>query len=111
MSTAKTTNSQKLDDLLGKGLPPEVSDIVGQAIKEVNDEQSAKKLEACKELLRSAIELEDQKKSAERRFQSEIKKFDKQLGKLINRIKGMMSGKTPEQMDEEDKESSEESSD
>lgn len=99
----QTNNTDKLDALFQKGLKPEISDIMGQAIKEVNDKRNEEKVESAKKLIIEAISLKEQMDAEERSFFSKKNEFDKKLGKLMNRINGMMQNKPLDQIEEEEK--------
>lgn len=104
MTTPTTANQAKLNALFEKGLPVEISNVMGQAIKEVNDERNKEKVVKAKELILEALKLQEQMNTEERKFNEQKKKFDKSLGKLMNRINGMMQNKPLDQIEQEEKE-------
>lgn len=105
--TVSTQNTAKLDEILKNGLTPDIKDVMGQAIKEVTDEENLQKVERCKELVKKARALQNEMNAAERQFLGQKKKFDKQLGKLMKQITGMMSGKPVSEDDDDDEEAAE----
>lgn len=87
----QTQNTQRLEELLKPHR--QEFDVLKEALKEVSKEESEKKKDAAKELIRKALELQTRMDQAERTFNSEKKKFDKELGKTLNRLKNMASGR------------------
>lgn len=86
-----TDNTTRLNELLKPHR--EEFDVLREAIKEVSKEESEKKKVAAKDLIRKALELQGRMEQAERTFNAEKKKFDKELGKTLNRLKNMASGR------------------
>ena len=99
--TVKTDNTDKLSDMLKSG-NAEV-DVLAEAMKEVAEEEAAKKKEAAKELLRKAKSLEAQMNQSEKNFLAEKKRFDKELGKVLNRLKNMAAGRPIDEGEEAEK--------
>lgn len=87
----QTPNTQRLEELLKPH--KQEFDVLKEALKEVSKEDAEKKKDAAKELIRKALTLQSQMDTAERTFNSEKKKFDKELGKTLNRLKNMASGR------------------
>ena len=72
----KTNNTDNLDKLLkDDGLDPAIADIMGQAIKEVTDEENVQKVKACKELVTKALGLQKEMNAAKRQFDGQTKKI------------------------------------
>ena len=67
--------------------------IIQEALKEIQDEEAKAKKAKAKEQLLKAAELRKKMVEAERQFESQRKKFDKELGKVLNQIEAMASGK------------------
>ena len=105
----KTNNTDQLNSLLkDEGLAPDIANIMGQAIKEVTDEENIQKVKRCKDLVLKARELQSEMNAAERQFNGQKRKFDKQLGKLMKQINGMITGKPVEDEDADEEGGSEE---
>jgi uncharacterized membrane protein (UPF0182 family) len=85
------TNTERLDDLF-KPHAQKV-DILKEALREVSEEQAEKKKAAAKELVVKALDLKKQMDDAEKQFNAQKKKWDKELGKVINRLQNMAQGK------------------
>jgi hypothetical protein len=98
----QTQNTARLEELLKPHR--EEFDVLKEALKEVSKEESEKKKVAAKDLIRKALELQDRMNTAERTFNSEKKKFDKELGKTLNRLKNMASGRPLDDEEEKEKE-------
>lgn len=96
----ETGNTKKLDDLL-KPHRGEY-DFLKEAFKEVEKEDGEKRKESAKELIRKAKELKGRMDQAERDFNSQKKKFDKELGKTINRLQNMANGRPLDEGTEEE---------
>lgn len=101
----ETPNTKRLDEML-KPYEGEV-DFLKEAFKEVEKEDGEKRKEAAKDMIRKAKELKSRMDASERTFLSEKKKFDKELGKLLNRLQNMASGRPLTEGEEEDKEKTE----
>ena len=103
----ETNNTKRLEELL-KPHRTEFN-ILKEALGEVAKEENEKKKDAAKGLLRQALDLQKQMDDAERQFSGSKKKFDKELGKVINKLAAMAQGKSAEEADREAKEKEEES--
>lgn len=68
-------------------------DILGEALKEISEERAEKRKDAAKELLRKALDLKDQKERGRKEFEGKSRKFDKELGKVMNRLENMAKGR------------------
>lgn len=105
-------NIERLTKMLGfdpaKNQTGNQGDVLKAAIEEITEERAEKLQADAKTLLIQAIELRQQIKQAEAQFNGQIKKFNKTLGKLLNRIEAMAAGKEPPTEDD-DKEDSKES--
>jgi seryl-tRNA synthetase len=98
----QTPNTTKLDELLKPHL--QEFDVLREALKEVTKEESDKKKDAAKELIRKALDLKGRMEQADRLFNSEKKKFEKELGKTLNRLRNMAAGKPLDEGEDEGKE-------
>jgi hypothetical protein len=96
----QTQNTQKLEEMLK---PHRIEfDVLREALKEVSKEESDKKKDSAKELIRKALDLQSRMDAAERTFNSEKKKFDKELGKTLNRLRNMAAGRPLDEGDKDD---------
>lgn len=89
--SASASNSEKLEEMLRPHR--EASDVLKKALEEVSKEDAEKKISSAKELIRKAQELQGRMEQAERTFKSEKSKFDKELGKILSRLRNMATGK------------------
>lgn len=88
---AQTPNTSKLDDLL-KPHQTEFN-VLQEALKEVAKEDSESRKGKAKEMIRKALDLKRQMDEAERQFNSQKKKWDKELGKTLQRLSNMANNK------------------
>lgn len=96
-----TKNTERLGDMLK---PHEQKlDILKEALDEVSQERAEKRKESAKELIRKALDLKSQMDKAKSAFEGQTKKWDKELGKVMNRLQNMASGR-PLNDGEEDEE-------
>jgi hypothetical protein len=95
-----TQNTQRLEELLKPHR--QEFDVLKEALKEVSKEESDKKKDAAKDLIRKALELQGRMDGAERTFTSE-KKSDKELGKVLNRLRNMAAGRPLDDGEKDDK--------
>lgn len=95
MSGNVASNVERLARLIGFDPAKQNVDggVLADAIKEINEERGEKLKEEAKKLLIEAIGLRQEIKKAENAFAGEIGKFNKGLGKILNRIESMSSGK------------------
>ena len=101
----QTNNTKALEELFAPH--KKEMDILSEALKEVNQEDVEKKKGAAKELIRKCLDLQSRMDQAERTFNSEKKKWDKELGKTINRLKNMVAGRPQNEGVEDEKEGDE----
>src|SRR5438270_13727243 len=87
----QTQNTQRLEEMLKPHR--QEFDVLHEALKEVSKEESDKKKDAAKDLIRKALDLQNRMETAKRTFESETKKFDKDLGKVLNRLRNMAAGR------------------
>lgn len=71
-------------------------DVVAELAKERSDAAKAR----AKDLLTQAIKLRETHAKAEREFNGASKKFNKELGKVINQIRALANGRDPVEGDE-----------
>lgn len=80
------------------------ADLFAEVVKEIKEERGKEAKAKAKEHLVKAMALKEQMDKARRDFSAADKKFEKELGKMLNQIHGMLSGKSPEEVEEESKE-------
>jgi hypothetical protein len=90
-------NQEQLVTILGFDPLKEniTKDILTEAFEELRKEKAANAKVKAKELLGKAVELHSQMTVAKREYENKINKFDKELGKLVNRLKAFANGRTP----------------
>ena len=88
---------------LGKLFEPHEQklDILNEALEEVSRERAEERKGKAKTLIRKAIELQDQMNAARKEFEGKSKKWDKELGKVMNRLENMAQGKPLDAGDED----------
>lgn len=100
----RSTSGMKLQELLGfdpikKGTL--TSELFSEVVKEIQEERLKEAKVRAKEHLVKAIGLREQMEKARRDFANQEKKFEKELGKVLNQIQGILSGKNPDEEKEE----------
>lgn len=75
-----------------------------EAMEEVNKKRADAYKAKAVALIEQAMDLRQKMDDAERQFNAQKKKFEKELGKLVNRIEGLAGGKSPAQIEAEEKE-------
>lgn len=93
----------KLKEMLGFDPSVELSvpaGVLGEAIKEIQEERKAKVMVKAKEQLVKAIELQGKMKQVKKEFDSQTKKFEKEFGKVMRGLEAMAKG---EELPEEEK--------
>lgn len=93
------TPTGKLTKLLGFD-PAKASRLTGvlyaEVVREISKERTDAAKAKAKDLLTKAISLREQAAQAEKKFRSEIQKFDKELAKVINSVQGILDGREPQ---------------
>ena len=100
----KPTSSDKLQELLGFDAAKKgtlTSELFGEVVKEIQEERAKKAKEQAKEHLVKAMALREQMEKARKDFEGQAKKFDKELGKVLNQIQGILTGRNPDEEKEE----------
>jgi translation initiation factor 2 alpha subunit (eIF-2alpha) len=87
-------NLQELYELLGMKEGRKFGDVFEEAVKEVHDERKAAKKEIVKQHICKLLELSEQQAKLLDNFLSTYSRNEKDIGKVINRLKGMI-GRTP----------------
>lgn len=87
----KKSASQELKDMMGFDATKQ-ENISNELFAEVLDELKEKRTQEAKEkargLLKKAVELQNKLDQLERDFRGQTQKFEKELGKILNSIKG-----------------------
>lgn len=98
-------NAQELTNVLQFDPTTEVvnSGVMADALKEITEERNQRIKAKAKEQLLKAMELQDKMKKLKKQYDTEMAKFDKELGKIMRNIKGAMEGKSVEEVEEADK--------
>ena len=105
----KPNASDRLVDLLGfdPAKKPTIGDktskLFQDTLKELTEEREKKAKEEAKTLMQKAMQLQEERAKARKQFQGADQKFEKELGKILNQINSMLTGKEPEP-DQEEKE-------
>lgn len=103
----KPGNSEKLADLLkfdAAKRHPLTNELFGEVVKEITEERvKASKVQA-KEALTKAMDLRAQMHKAQKDFSNQQAKFEKELGKILNQVQGMLSGKEADEEKDEKEE-------
>lgn len=108
----KKTSSDKLIEMLG-GDPAKddlSKDVLTEALKELKEERAEEAKKKAKEQLAKAIDLHNQHDKARKEFEGKSNKFQKDLGKIINKLYAMVQGQAPPPDDDEEESDAGESS-
>jgi Mn-containing catalase len=99
------TNVQSLREVLKFDPTVEAlnNEIFAEALKEITEERNKKIKAKAKEQLLKAMELNEKMKKLKKQTDDEMKKFDKELGKIMRQIKATMEGKSAEEVEESEK--------
>lgn len=102
------TSIERLEKIVGfdpaRGNSPG-ADVLAEALKEVKEERQKVSKEVAKQLLIKLIDLRSQMAAKKRDFDSQYKKSEKEMGKMLNKLEAMASGKTLEEAEQEEKNS------
>jgi hypothetical protein len=85
---------QRLEDLLGHNPSKELTggDILQEAMKEIKEERAKEAKVKAKDMLSKAIELHRSITKADQEWRSKIAKFNKELGKVLNKLESFGQG-------------------
>lgn len=99
------TNSDKLFDILkfdaSKKGSSITNDVFQEVVKEITDERMKEAKVKAKEHLLKAMQLREQMERARKDFDALYKKSEKELGKVLNQVESMLSGKPVEEEQQE----------
>lgn len=103
MADGKKSPSERLEKMLGFDPSKQSagSDVLTKAVEAITKERAEEALGKATDLLKQAIDLRKKRDQAERDFTAATKKFDKELGKLLNRIEALASGTSVKDDDSE----------
>jgi DNA replication protein DnaD len=90
------TNGERLQEMLGfdpVGKAGLTQDLFSEVVKEIQEERTKEAKAKAKEYLIKAMQLREQMEKAKRDFDTQYKKFEKELGKVLNQIQGILTGK------------------
>lgn len=96
--------AEKLNTLLGFDVTKATrltSEFFGEVVAEIAKERTDIAKGKAKELLTKAISLREQASKAGKDFAAQMKKFDKELTKVIGSVQGILDGRSPQEGDEE----------
>ena len=97
----KPSNTEKLLEFAGfdpAKKPSLTDDILKEALKEIQENRKKEALDKARELVKKAFELREQAYRAEQEFGKQRKKFDDELGKLLNQLRvGVEQATQPQQ--------------
>jgi hypothetical protein len=102
-----SNNIERLTTILGFDPAKSGGSILKEALDEVNKKRAEAHRAKAIALIEQAIDLRQKFDEAERKFNAEKKKFDKELGRLVGRIEAMQGGKSPQQIEAEEKDKDE----
>ena len=107
-------NRERLSSMVGfdPAKHPQVTDdVFKKVMKDIKEERAEKAAEKAKGLLEQAFALSGQMAKAASDFKRQEKKFDKELGKLINRLESELKGGPPPVEEEAEADGQDETSD
>jgi CRISPR/Cas system CSM-associated protein Csm2 small subunit len=93
------TNSDKLQELLTFDAAKKhnlTQELMSEVVKEITEERVKEAKTRAKEQLVKAMQLREQMAKAKRDFDNQYQKMEKELGKIMNQIQGILTGKNPD---------------
>lgn len=101
----KLSSGAKLQELLGfdptkRGTLS--ANLFSEVVKEIADERHKEAKARAKEHLVKAIQLREQMAKARKDFDAQDKKFEKELGRVLSQIQGILSGNDSPSPDDEE---------
>lgn len=78
-------------------------ELFGEVVAEIKEERAKEAKIKAKEQLIKAMQLREQMAKAEKEFNNQKQKMEKELGKVLGQIQGILSGKCPEENNSEEK--------
>lgn len=101
----KPTNSDKLATMLefdAAKRPTLTQELFGEVVKEIREERAKDAKTKAKEQLIKAMQIREGMAKAAKDFNNQQQKMEKDLGKILNQIQGILSGKCPEECEKEE---------
>lgn len=98
--TSVSKSAEKLEGLLGFDPTKRgtlTQELFKEVVQEISKERTDKAKAQAKEHLTKAIQLREGMVKAEKDFNKEKQKFEKELGKVMNQIQGILTGKEPQE--------------
>jgi len=99
----KKCAGERLQELLGFDAAKKgtlTSELFGEVVKEIQEERQKEAKARAKEHLVKAMQLREQMEKARKDFEGQYKKFEKELGNILNQIQGILTGKPCESQEE-----------
>lgn len=96
----KLTNADKLATLLefdAAKHPTLTQELFGEVVKEIREERVKGAKIKAKEQLVKAMQLREQMSKAVKDFNGQQQKMERELGKILNQIQGILNGKCPDE--------------
>ncbi len=104
----KQSNGDRLVSMLDGMNPAKqgsiTKELFADVIKEIKEEKGKEAKAKAKEHLLKSIELVQKMEKLRKEFDGQYRKMDKELGKLMGQINGMLAGKSLEEIEDEAKE-------
>ena len=75
--------------------PTTTKEIFAEVVADIHKERAERAKVAAREQLLKAFELREKMSKVEREFLSQKAKFDKELGKMLNRLEASLQGRPP----------------
>lgn len=88
---------ERLREVLGfdPGSKSPGADVFNEVLQEVKKERAEQQKARAKEIVLEAIKIQEEQKKLKNQFEAQNKKFEKTLGKLLNRLEAMARGNEP----------------
>jgi hypothetical protein len=109
----KASNPERLEKLVGYDPRKKLSaseELFKEVVADIRKEEEEKAKKEAREQLTKAIELSRKMAGLRKEFEAQEAKFNKELGKLLNRIENNLGGPVTEAEETEGSEGSEETS-
>lgn len=97
-------SSERLEKLIGFDAAKSsnlTQDLFQEVLGDIKKERFEKAKVAAREQLVKAMELREKMAKAEKEFNSQKAKFNKELGKLLNRLESSLNGRPVEESEED----------
>lgn len=107
----RSNNSDKLATMLAFDAaksPTLTQALFGEVVKEIQEERAKDAKSKAKEQLVKAMQIREQMVKASKEFGNQQQRMEKELGKVLNQIQGVLSGRYHEEHQDCDKEDNKE---